>query len=139
MIGWAGDVQAYDIGHLSIAAEEVVGAMGGDAPAGESLFERGDTGPLVGRIDQMGSAGIDESVDHLVEYVAGLAQVDDRGGLGGPEVLEAAEVGVLAAGQQTVEVLGKDGEVAVGVADSCVVVIAHRGRERDLDVRALGR
>jgi hypothetical protein len=49
--------------------------------------------------------------------------VNHRGCLGRPEVLETAKPSVHAAGEQAVEVLGEDGEVAVGVVDPGVVVL----------------
>ena len=73
------------------------------------------------------------------EDVVPLDELDDGGRFGGPEVLEAAEVGVLAAGKQTVEILGEDGEVAVRVVDASVVVVRHCDGERDLYLRVLGR
>ncbi|HJX65907.1 MAG TPA: hypothetical protein VJ860_18360 [Polyangia bacterium] len=48
--------------------------------------------------------------------------MNDAGRFGGPEVLEAAEVGVLAAREKAVKVFSKDGEVAVRVVDTAVVV-----------------
>jgi hypothetical protein len=47
-------------------------------------------------------------------------------------------VGVLTARKKPVEMLGEDGEVAVGVVDAGVVMVRHRGGKCDLDFRADG-
>jgi len=72
----------------------------GEAAAREGLRERGHAGPFLDRVDQVGGGRIGEGIDHLVEGVFGFGKLDDGGGVGGPEVLEAAEVGVLAAGEE---------------------------------------
>ncbi len=55
-------------------------------------------------------------------------------GLGPEEVLESTEVGVLAAGEQAVEVLGEDREVALGIVDPGMRVVGHGLGEEDLDL-----
>src|ERR1039457_3593684 len=64
--------------------------------------------------------------------------MDDRGGFGRPEVFEAAEVGVLAASEESVKVFRENRKVAVGVVDASVVMVRHRDGKRDLHFRTLG-
>ena len=135
---WSGNGQADDIGHVAIVSEEVFGAGGGDLTAGDGCLEGGDAGPLLDGIDQVRCGGIGESVGHLVEDVFALDKSDNRGRFSGPEAFEAAEVGVLAAGEKAMKTLGEDGEIAIRVVDAGVVVIGHRDGERDLDLGALG-
>jgi len=134
----ADDLEADDFGHAAVVPEEVLGASGGDVSACDGSLEGADTWPVLDGIDQIGGGRIGEGVGHLAEDVVGLGEADDGGRLGGPEVLEAVEMGVLAAGEEPVEMLGEDGEVAVGVVDACVVVVRHCDRKYDLYLRAIG-
>jgi hypothetical protein len=106
--------------------------------AGDGGVEGGDAGPLLDGLDQVRCGGIGEGVGHLVEDVLALDEPDNRGRFRGPEAFEAAEVGVLAAGEKTMKTFGEDGKVSFWVVDAGVVVIGHRDGECDLDLGALG-
>ena len=66
-------------------------------PESANVLERRGRPTVVCGVDQIRGGGIGEGVRHLVEDVDGLDQMNDGSRFGGPEVLEAAEVGVLAA------------------------------------------
>jgi len=133
-----GNVQADDFRHAAVVAEEVLGPRGSDVPAGDSGVERRNARPFLDGVDQVRRGRIGEGVGHLFNNVVGFDQADDGSGFGGPEVFEAAEVSVLAAGEKSVEMLGEDREIAVRVVDACVVMVGHRDGEGNLDVRAFG-
>jgi hypothetical protein len=54
------------------------------------------------------------------------------------KAFEAAEVRVLAAGKQAVEMLSEDRKIAVRIVDARVVAIRHSDYACDLDIRAHG-
>lgn len=93
---------------------------------------------MVGPFDQSVLDGIGEGVNHFLDDVRWVDEADDAGLLGGPEVLPATAQGVLALGEELVEMLEKGGVVSVGVFDPGVMVVAHGGREDDANAVALG-
>ena len=130
--------QAYDFGHAAVVTKEALGPRGGDVTAGECGIECGDAWPFLDGVDQIRRSGIGKGIGHLVEDIIGFDQANDGGWLRRPEVFKSAKVSVLAAGEQPVKMLGEDGEIAVRVVDTSVVMIRHGGGECDLDIRAHG-
>ena len=86
-------------GQFGVVAEEMLGPGRRQTAAGERGLEGGDPWPVLDRVDQVGGGRVGEGVDHLVENVVGLGQVNHGGCLRRPEVLEATELGVHAAGE----------------------------------------
>jgi hypothetical protein len=121
-MGWSGNGQTDDFWHACVIAEEVLRSSGGDVTAGHGGVERVEARPFLDDVDQIRRGGIGEGVGHLLDDVVGFDQANNRGRFRGPEVLEAAEVCVLAAGEQAVEMLGEDREIAVWVVDACTLV-----------------
>ena len=93
---------------------------------------------MVSLLDEPIFDRIRESVDHLVDYIAGVDEADDAGLLRGPEVLPAAAEGVLTFGEQLMKVLEERRVVAVRVLDAGMVMVAHGRSEDDADPVALG-
>src|ERR1019366_3648791 len=100
------DLEADNFRQAAVLAKEVLRSGSGDMTAGQRGLKGGDARPFLDAFDQIGGGRIRERVDYLVEDVVRLDQVDDGCRLGRPKVLEAAQVGVLAASKQAVEMLG---------------------------------
>ena len=66
----------------------------------QGCLVRADAWPFLGSVNQIGGGGVGVSEDHLLEDVVRFDELNDRGRVRGPEVFEAADVGILAAGEQ---------------------------------------
>ena len=93
---------------------------------------------MVGPVHQVVLHRVAEGVGHLVDDVVGIDEANDAGLLGGPEVLPATAQGVLALGEELVEMLDECRVAAVGVVDARVMMVAHRDGEEDTDTEPLG-
>ena len=79
-----------------------------------------------------------EGIGHLIDDVVRIAEANDARLLGGPEVLPSTAEGVLALGEELVEVLDERRIAAVRVVDTRVMMVAHRDGEEHADPESLG-
>jgi hypothetical protein len=135
---WPDDRQANNLGHRAVLAEEEPGTSGGDVSPKYGSLESSHAWPFFDGIDQIRGRWIRERVGHLVEDIVRFYEVNDRGWLGRPEVLETAEVGILATGEKPVEMLGEDWKIAGRVVDTGMVMVGHGDAECDLHLGAHG-
>src|SRR5438876_5552393 len=88
---------------------------------------------MVHLLDEVGSDRVGESVDHLLEDVIGLYELDRGRLLGSPHGLPASPKGVLVFCNKLVEMGKEVGQLALDINDAGVMVIGHRGGEDDPD------
>ncbi len=130
--------QRSDFGHWSFFAEGMLGSGRSERASVEQEVERRDSRPMVCPVHQVVFHWVAEGIGHLVDHVVGIEEANDVGLLGAPEVLPATTQGVLALGEELVEMLDERRIAAVGVVDARVMMVAHRDGEEDVDAEPLG-
>ena len=131
--------EGYCFGHFPFIPEEMLGSRGRKRPTGNGGLEGVGPWPIVDGFDQVGGSGIGEGVDQFIQGVPWFNQSDNRCGCVGPEGFRVLQVGILAAGQKTVESFEEFGKGAVMIIYPCVVVRTHHACKGQPNPGLLGR
>jgi hypothetical protein len=95
-------------------------------------------GVIAGRRDARGEAAKERKwihVGQLVEHVVGVAELNDAGRFGGPQVFAPAEERVHRGRDEAMQDLEKLGQAAPGIGDDAVPVVGHHDEPVHLDAR----
>jgi hypothetical protein len=138
-LGGDGQRELERIGHRPVGAEDVERSRRTQPASVQQRRQPVDPGPVVDPLHPVVQHRVGRGVDQLVEHRLAADQLDHAGLLGRPEVLPPVAQRVLAPRQELVKMLDELRVPAGPVVDHHVVVVAHRARQRHLDVSATPR
>jgi len=131
---WNGERQFECVGHRTLRPEEVSWSRGPEWSPGEQCYQAVHTRPMVDTIDQIVEHRVGGCVNKLVHHRLAVDQLYNTGLLRRPEVLPASTQGILTARQELVKLLDEFRVAAVAIIDDCMIMIAHRAWQQDVDV-----